>query len=157
MDPDSPLDSARLAAAPVQSGRGLHDDACRNRDPAAEARGGAAAGPTPIEQALEQAAAALAAEDFAAAAGVYALLSSALQVKECAIPACEAVAALSTDASTARALRAAGVLPPLVALLSPPTNPAAVAAVNAQARLISRSLARCSCKARPPGGRHHAG
>jgi putative thioredoxin len=33
--------------------------------------GGAAAGPSPVEQALEQAAAALAAEDFAAAAGVY--------------------------------------------------------------------------------------
>ena len=73
----------------------------------------------------------------AAAAGVYALLASALQVKECAIPACEAVAALSTDASTARALRAAGVLPPLVALLSPPANPAAQAAAVALRAMAS--------------------
>jgi hypothetical protein len=73
----------------------------------------------------------------AAAAGVYALLASALQVKECAVPACEAVAALSTDASTARALRAAGVLPPLVALLSPPNNPAAQAAAVALRAMAS--------------------
>jgi hypothetical protein len=73
----------------------------------------------------------------AAAAGVFALLTSALQVAECAVPACEAVAALASDASTARALRAAGVLPPLVALLSPVTNPAALAAASALRAMAS--------------------
>ena len=73
----------------------------------------------------------------AAAAGVFALLTSALQVAECAPSACEAVAALASDASTARALRAAGVLPPLVALLSPVTNPAALAAASALRAMAS--------------------